>query len=56
MFSIYECIIDASSKKRETFSPEELEKIAVALGGVYEFGFTFSDGAKIIGINTYTNQ
>lgn len=33
--------------KRETFSTEELSKIAEALGGVYEFGFTFPDGAKI---------
>ena len=33
--------------KRETFSTEELSKIAEALGGVYEFGFTFPDGTKI---------
>lgn len=33
--------------KRETFSTEELEKIASALGGIYEFNFVFPDGAKI---------
>lgn len=33
--------------KRETFTQEELEQIAEALGGVYEFGFTFPDGTKI---------
>lgn len=33
--------------KRETFSTEELSKIAEALGGVYEFGFNFPDGTKI---------
>ena len=33
--------------KRETFSTEELNQIAKALGGTYEFGFTFPDGTKI---------
>ena len=33
--------------KRETFSTEELAKIATALGCTYEFGFTFPDGTKI---------
>ncbi len=33
--------------KRETFSTEELAKIATALGCIYEFGFTFPDGTKI---------
>ena len=33
--------------KRETFSVEELEKIAAALGGVYSFSFDFPDGTKI---------
>lgn len=33
--------------KRETFSPEELDKIAVALGGEFEFNFIFPDGTKI---------
>lgn len=33
--------------KRETFSPEELDRIAEALGGVYEFCFIFPDGTKI---------
>lgn len=33
--------------KRATLTQEELEQIAEALGGVYEFGFTFPDGTKI---------
>ncbi len=33
--------------KRETFTQEELEQIAAALGGVYVFGFEFPDGTKI---------
>ena len=33
--------------KRETFTVEELEAIAVALGGVYNFSFDFPDGTKI---------
>lgn len=33
--------------KRETFSTEELNQIAEALGGIYEFGFAFPDGTKI---------
>lgn len=33
--------------KRETFSVEELERIAEALGGVYSFSFDFPDGTKI---------
>lgn len=33
--------------KRETFTVEELEKIAVALGGTYTFSFEFPDGTKI---------
>ncbi len=33
--------------KRETFTQEELEQIAGALGGVYVFGFEFPDGTKI---------
>lgn len=33
--------------KRETFTQEELEQIATALGGVYTFGFEFPDGTKI---------
>lgn len=33
--------------KRETFSTEELEKIAAALGAVYSFSFEFPDGTKI---------
>lgn len=35
--------------KRETFTQEELEQIAEALGGVYVFGFEFPDGTKIQG-------
>ena len=33
--------------KKETFTVEELEKIANALGGKYYFGFEFPDGTKI---------
>ena len=33
--------------KRETFTKEELEKIAEVLGGVYVFGFEFPNGTKI---------
>ena len=33
--------------KRCTFSTEELEGIAAALGAVYTFGFEFEDGMKI---------
>ena len=33
--------------KRETFTQEELEQIAKALGGAYVFGFEFPDGTKI---------
>ena len=33
--------------KRETFTQEELEKIASALGGEYFFGFKFPDGTQI---------
>lgn len=33
--------------KRETFTQEELEQIAAALGAVYVFGFEFPDGTKI---------
>lgn len=33
--------------KRATFTQEELEKIAAALGGAYVFGFEFPDGTKI---------
>lgn len=33
--------------KRETFTVEELEQIGAALGGKYEFSFTFPDGTKI---------
>lgn len=33
--------------KRETFTLEELEQIAKALGGEYFFGFSFPDGTKI---------
>ena len=33
--------------KRATFTQEELEQIASALGGVYTFGFEFPDGTKI---------
>lgn len=33
--------------KRATFTQEEIEKIAAALGGSYVFGFEFPDGTKI---------
>lgn len=33
--------------KRETFSPEELERIAEALGAKYQCYFEFEDGTKI---------
>ena len=33
--------------KRNTFTAEDLEKIAAALGGVYVYGFEFPDGTKI---------
>lgn len=33
--------------KRETFTVEELERIAAALGGLYTFSFEFPDGTKI---------
>lgn len=33
--------------KRETFTVEELERIAAALGGSYTFSFEFPDGTKI---------
>jgi len=33
--------------KRETFSMEELERIAAALGAVYTAVFEFPDGTKI---------
>ena len=33
--------------KRDTFSKDELEKIAAALGGKYRFGFVFPDGTEI---------
>lgn len=33
--------------KRESFSIEELEKIAEALGATYSFQFTFEDGTVI---------
>ncbi len=33
--------------KRESFSIEELEKIAEALGAIYSFQFTFEDGTVI---------
>lgn len=33
--------------KRETFTIEELENMAKALGAVYSFGFEFPDGTKI---------
>ncbi|WP_279166591.1 helix-turn-helix domain-containing protein [Thomasclavelia cocleata] len=33
--------------KRETLSPEELEKIAKALGATYHCYFEFEDGTKI---------
>ena len=33
--------------KRGTFTLDELNKIANALGASYEFGFVFSDGTKV---------
>ncbi|GHU59544.1 hypothetical protein FACS189444_5010 [Spirochaetia bacterium] len=33
--------------KRDTFTREELEKIATALGAVYNSYFSFPDGTKI---------
>lgn len=33
--------------KRGTFSVEEMEKMAVALGAKYFFGFEFEDGTKV---------
>ena len=36
-----------SKLKRETFTTEELEQIAEALGATYHFGFTFPDGTEI---------
>lgn len=33
--------------KRQTFTQQELEQIAAALGGAYVFGFEFPDGTKI---------
>lgn len=33
--------------KRGTFSVEELEKMAAALGAKYFFGFEFEDGTKV---------
>lgn len=33
--------------KRGTFTVEEMERIAEALGAVYKFGFVFSDGNEI---------
>lgn len=33
--------------KRETFTQEELERIAATLGGEYFFGFKFPDGTNI---------
>lgn len=33
--------------KRETFTVEELELIAEAVGGKYKFSFTFPDGTEI---------
>ena len=33
--------------KRGTFSVEEMEKIAAALGGEYFFGFKFEDGTTV---------
>lgn len=32
---------------RDTLTTQELEQIAKALGGSYEFGFVFPDGTKI---------
>ena len=33
--------------KRETFTQEELEKIAEVFGAAYEFSFVFADGTRI---------
>jgi len=33
--------------KRGTFTPEEMEQVAEALGAVYWFGFVFPDGKEI---------
>ena len=33
--------------KRGTFAPEEMDKIAEALGAIYRFGFVFPDGKEI---------
>ena len=33
--------------KRGTFSVEEMEKMAAALGAKYFFGFEFEDGTKV---------
>ena len=33
--------------KRGTFTPDELDAIAAALGAVYQFGFLFPDGKEI---------
>ena len=33
--------------KRQTFNPEELEKIAEALGAKYLYFFEFEDGTRI---------
>ena len=33
--------------KRNTFTKEELEKIAVVLGGIWKAEFEFPDGTKI---------
>ena len=33
--------------KRETFTVDELENIAKAVGAIYSFGFEFPDGTKI---------
>lgn len=33
--------------KRETFTQEELEKIAEVFGAAYEFSFVFEDGTRI---------
>lgn len=33
--------------KRETFTVDELERMAKAIDAVYSFGFEFSDGTKI---------
>ena len=36
-----------SKLKRQTFTVEELEKIAESIGATYHFGFTFPDGTEI---------